>query len=53
MIIPWGTDAPIYHLPIATVGLIVVNTVAFFASVNAQDPEPYMLAFGDGLHPLQ
>ena len=23
MIIPWGTDAPIYHRPIVTIGMIV------------------------------
>lgn len=26
---PWHTDAPIYHWPFATVGLIVVTTLAF------------------------
>ena len=30
MIIPWGTDAPIYHRPIATIALIVLNVLAFF-----------------------
>ena len=29
--IPYNTDAPLYHLPIATVGLIVLNTALFFA----------------------
>ena len=29
--IPYNTDAPLYHLPLATVGLIVLNTVLFFA----------------------
>jgi membrane associated rhomboid family serine protease len=29
--IPYNTDAPLYHLPIATVGLVVLNTVLFFA----------------------
>ncbi len=28
--IPYNTDAPLYHLPIVTVGLIVLNTVLFF-----------------------
>lgn len=31
MFFPYGTDAPIYHLPIATVGVIVVNTFLFFS----------------------
>ena len=29
--IPYNTDAPLYHLPIATVSLIVLNTVLFLA----------------------
>jgi membrane associated rhomboid family serine protease len=53
MLIPWNTDAPIYHFPFATIALIVVNTVAFVVSLSAENPEPWMLAFGDGLHPLQ
>jgi membrane associated rhomboid family serine protease len=32
MIIPWGTDAPVYHWPFATVGLIVVTTLAFLVT---------------------
>jgi membrane associated rhomboid family serine protease len=31
IIIPTGTDAPIYHWPFATVGLIVVNVALLFA----------------------
>jgi membrane associated rhomboid family serine protease len=55
VIIPYGTDAPIYHRPIATVSLIVVNTVAFFAtwSMAQDDRMAYALVRGDGLHPLQ
>ena len=30
MLIPYQTDAPIYHLPIVTVGTIVVNVIVFF-----------------------
>jgi membrane associated rhomboid family serine protease len=31
MLIPYSTDAPIYHYPIATVSLIVINVICFFA----------------------
>ncbi len=31
IIVPMGTDAPIYHWPYATVGLIVLNVALFFA----------------------
>ena len=52
MIIPWGTDAPIYHRPIATIGIIVVNVLAFLL-FPYQDHEEWTLVLGDGLHPLQ
>ena len=31
LIIPTGTDAPIYHWPRVTLGLIVLNIAIFFA----------------------
>jgi membrane associated rhomboid family serine protease len=55
MFLPYGTDAPIYYWPKATVGLIVANVLVFFATVGLapDDRAPYMLLRGDGLHPLQ
>ena len=53
MLIPWNTDAPIYHFPFVTIGLIAINTVAFFAATQSEDPEQWMLAFGEGLQPYQ
>ena len=55
MIIPWGTDAPIYHRPWATIVLMVVSVAAFAltARLDYEELEPYMLVHGDGLHPLQ
>ena len=29
MLIPYNTDAPIYHRPLATIGLIVLNVMVF------------------------
>lgn len=54
MLIPWNTDAPIYHFPFASIGLIVVNTAVFLALVNGQftAPEDWILVYGDGWHPL-
>ena len=52
MIIPWGTDAPIYHRPIATIGMIVVNVLVFLFFPPATY-EDWTLVLGDGLHPLQ
>lgn len=55
MFIPYSTDAPVYHLPIATVGLIVANTLIFFAAVNGilPNPELWVLPYGEGLTPAQ
>jgi len=52
---PYNTDAPIYYWPYVTVGMIVVNIVAFVLEIA--NPEEvisvYALAVGDGLHPIQ
>ncbi|MEM8945260.1 MAG: rhomboid family intramembrane serine protease [Planctomycetota bacterium] len=55
MFIPYSTDAPIYHLPIATVGLIVANSMIFFAALtgNLPNPELWILPYGEGLTPAQ
>lgn len=55
MLIPYGTDAPIYHFPFATIGVIGTN-VAVFAACTIAGPEatkPWILAFGQGMHPMQ
>jgi membrane associated rhomboid family serine protease len=41
ILIPTGTDAPIYHWPYATVGLIVLNVVLLFA-VPADSATPVL-----------
>lgn len=69
IIIPTGTDAPIYHWPWATITFILINVGAFFLvppHVSVADPEDeeataavvtpyekYSLTLGDGLHPVQ
>jgi membrane associated rhomboid family serine protease len=52
MIIPWGTDAPLYHRPFATIALIAINVVLFFI-VPGDAYEDYVLVLGDGVHPVQ
>jgi membrane associated rhomboid family serine protease len=37
MLIPYNTDAPIYHWPYATVGLIVANTLTLLASFTLNE----------------
>jgi len=55
MLIPYGTDAPVYYWPLATVGLIVANVVAFVGVMNGTLPviDDWLLWYGDGLHPVQ
>ena len=50
--VPYGTDAPVYHRPIVTMALIVIN-IAVFAVFSQEQIEPFGLAMGNGLHPLQ
>lgn len=52
MIIPWATDAPIYHRPWATMTLMAASVAAFLL-LDEDAAEPYLLVHGDGLHPLQ
>jgi membrane associated rhomboid family serine protease len=58
-LLPVSTDAPVYHLPWGTVGLIAANTaVTLGISMGVLPPleglvPDYALAHGEGLHPLQ
>jgi membrane associated rhomboid family serine protease len=52
MILPYSTDAPIYHWPFATVGMIILNTILLFVTPAAVEAG-YALQLGDGIHPLQ
>ncbi|MEQ8835286.1 MAG: rhomboid family intramembrane serine protease, partial [Lacipirellulaceae bacterium] len=55
MIFPYSVDAPLYHLPFATVGLIVANVVLFlcaaFGPIYVDDG--WLLEYGTGVHPVQ
>ncbi len=52
MLIPWGTDAPLYHRPVATMALIVLNVVGLLL-FPAHTCEDWTLVLGDGVHPVQ
>jgi len=52
VIIPWGTDAPIYYRPYTTMAVITACLFSFFA-FPADRFEAGMLALGHGVHPLQ
>ena len=58
MLIPYNTDAPIYHWPFATLGTIIVNAL-FFLTIAAMPEERqdwvynhFMLVYG-AWNPLQ
>lgn len=60
MIFPYSTDAPLYHLPIVTGGIIAANTVIFFATtfqvmIGSMDPEQldWLLIQYNQINPLQ
>lgn len=44
MLIPLKTDAPIYHLPFVTVGLIVINVIVFAAMFMMEEEQLEELA---------
>ncbi|MGB7324399.1 MAG: rhomboid family intramembrane serine protease, partial [Rubripirellula sp.] len=59
MLIPYGTDAPIYHRPIATVSIIVINFAMFLATGmghvygSIQSPYRWLIIEFDQVNPLQ
>jgi membrane associated rhomboid family serine protease len=55
LLFPYRTDAPIYHFPYVTIGLIVVNALAFLALLGSSDARMshYILEYGEGLKPHQ
>ncbi len=55
MLIPSTSDASLRYFPWATIGLIVVNTVVFFATGMGDEAGivAYGVEYGNGLHPLQ
>ncbi len=54
MFLIYGTDAPIYHYPIVTTVMLVINVfIHLIVSSTGYDITPGILMFGDGLHPMQ
>ena len=53
MLIPYGTDAPVYHLPFATIGLVVVNVIVFILQlIFPEQIDPFLLDF-ETISPIQ
>lgn len=53
MLIPVGTDAPVYHRPLGTMGLILANVVTFAITQGGYQHSGWLLTFGDGWHPTE
>ncbi|MCX7420485.1 MAG: rhomboid family intramembrane serine protease [Planctomycetia bacterium] len=53
MIIPIGTDAPLYHWPWMTLVLIGLNLVTFLATGFGHDYDGWILSYGNGMHPIE
>lgn len=52
--IPYSTDAPIYHLPIGTLLLILANVVCFVVHGTIDSTQhPWVLEFGSAPNPLE
>jgi len=52
MLIPISTDAPLYHYPISTSGLIVVNFLCFIVAGAGHSNDAWMLHYGT-FNPLE
>ena len=46
MLLPLSSDAPLYHYPLATVGMIIVNLVCFLIFGPADPESMWMLHYG-------
>ena len=57
ILLPYSTDAPVYHWPYATVGLIVANVLIFVGVLSSgtdlSQSNPWILEYGNGLQPVQ
>ncbi|MEK6235084.1 MAG: rhomboid family intramembrane serine protease [Planctomycetales bacterium] len=53
MLLPYNTDAPLYHWPYATVGLIVLNTLVFGWTVTNPDGAGALILHYGSLNPVQ
>jgi membrane associated rhomboid family serine protease len=51
--IPYSTDAPIYHLPIGTGLLIATNVICFVVHGPLIDGHPWVLEFGSAPNPVE
>lgn len=59
MLVPYNTDAPIYHFPLGTIGLIVANVFIWGATMESEaaftsdDPHRWLLLEFNAINPIQ
>ena len=53
MLIPYSTDAPVYHFPFVTIGLITLNVLAFAATIGSLEHFEFLMLEFDTINPLQ
>ncbi|SMP69662.1 Membrane associated serine protease, rhomboid family [Neorhodopirellula lusitana] len=54
MFLPYGTDAPVYHYPVATIGIIVTNLALFlFTGMGDYGAYDWLILEFDRINPLQ
>lgn len=54
MLFPYGTDAPLYHYPIATVSCITINVAMFLGTgMGDYDPQGLLILQFETINPLQ
>ena len=54
LLFPYRTDAPVYHFPIATLVLIIINILVFIPTMaSPESAEAYILHYGHGLQPIE
>lgn len=60
MIVPYSTDAPLYHWPISTISIIVINVIMYFATMFQlylgnfeQEHVSWLVINYDTINPLQ
>ncbi|MEM9828624.1 MAG: rhomboid family intramembrane serine protease [Planctomycetota bacterium] len=50
MLFPYGTDAPVYHRPIATISIIAINVLMFVGTVMSDPVSPASFSVGHAWH---
>ncbi len=53
MLIPYSTDAPVYHFPFVTIGLVLINIAVFAVTMTSLEEFRFLMLEFDTINPLQ